>query len=205
MKLKSTKCFCGLNVNLSSAFVVLAGLVLVLFMAGPTQAALYSLTPNPADLYDLDHHRYYTWGINTPWESPDVAMNATLSFDNIRNWNDGPNVLYIHLLDYARLGVRQGWDNQGGGDRFAGQGVVLEIYRNLPSTPQDLSYSFTPDQILALNSYAADGRFGLGFDPDCHFYNDGAQLNITTGLVPEPASIALLAIGLGIFGARRKK
>ncbi len=205
MNLKSTKCVCGLNVISSSSFVVLAGLVLVLFLSGPTQAALYTLTPNPSDLYDLDHHRYYTWGIDRPWDSSDIAVSATLSFDNIRNWNDKPNVLYIHLLDRARLGVRQGWDNQGGGDQFAGQGVVLEIYRNLPSTPQDLSYSFTPEQILALNAYASDGRFGLGFDPDCHFYNDGAQLNIATGTVPEPASIALLTMGLGIFGGRRKK
>jgi hypothetical protein len=135
------------------------------------------------------------------------VTGATLSFDSIRNWDNNPNVLYIHLLDDGPLGVTKGYDGQGGGDNFAGQGLVLTIYQNLPRTPQDLSYSFTDDQIAALNDYAADGRFALGFDPDCHFWNCGVQLDVLTeiAVVPEPATMTLLLVGGGLMALRRRR
>ncbi len=210
--------------------VILVGLGSVLLMSGGVAYAnTYELTPNPADLYDLAHARYYTWGINTPWNPTDeVAIGATFSFENIRNWRNEPNVLYIHfasptpphrlrwrnepnvlyihLLDNARRGVKIYRDNQGGGDNFAGQGVLLKVYRNLPAIPQDLSFSFTPAQIAALNTYASDGRFAMGFDPDCHFYNDGAKLTIETtqSQVPEPATMMFLISGLGLWMFRKQ-
>jgi hypothetical protein len=178
-------------------------------------AASYSPAPSDGDLDDLDHYRYYTWGINTPWgvvsdasDQSEQATSATLSFDDIRNWNNEPNVLYIHLLNNAPQGVTQGYDAQGGGDNFAGRGIVLTVYQNLPSTSQDLSYSFSADQLDALNDYASDGRFGLGFDPDCHFYNCGVKLDINTGpsMIPEPATMSLLALGaLAVLRRRRKQ
>ena len=178
-------------------------------------AAAYSLVPSDRDLGDLNHYRHYTWGIDTPWSIvPDINLeyeqvtSATLSFNDIRNWDDKPNVLYIHLLDDAPLGVRKGYDGQGGGDNFAGQGIVLTIYQNLPSTSQNLSYSFTDEQIATLNDYAEDGRFALGFDPDCHFYNCGVRMDIGTGtaVIPEPATMAMLAVGgLALLRRRRRK
>ncbi len=187
--------------NSFEMLILIAGMCVILLAGGMSAYAnTYELVPSPADLYDLDHHRYYTWGIDTPWDiSNEVAVSATFSFDNIRNWRDEPNVLYIHLLDDAKLGVKQYRDNQQGGDNFAGEGVLLKVYRNLPATAQDLSFSFTPQQISVLNAYALDGRFAMGFDPDCHFYNDGAKLTVETVPVPEPSTVVLL---LGIAGFR---
>lgn len=60
------------------------------------------------------------------------------------------------------------------------------------------------------NSWAADGTWALGIDPDCHFYNDGVTFTITTRQgpthppIPEPMSIILGAMGLAsVAGLRR--
>jgi hypothetical protein len=50
-----------------------------------------------------------------------------------------------------------------------------------------------------------NGNFGLGFDPDCHFYNNGVRLNIETAAVPIPGAIWLLGSGLLGLLVRRKQ
>ena len=83
---------------------------------------------------------------------------------------------------------------------YTGEETPLVTYSNLTTSPVTLTYTFTDDELAALASYAAEGTFGLGFDPDCHYYNDGVKLTITTSkvVVPEPATISLL--GLGVAG-----
>ena len=39
---------------------------------------------------------------------------------------------------------------------------------------------------------------GLGFGPDCHFYDSGVTLSITTGSVPDNGS-TLLVLGCGLL------
>ncbi len=174
---------------------LIALLSVVCLPAVSVMADTFVLEPTPKDLYDLDHYRYYTWGIDTPWDSSQMAITATLKLKNIRNWNNKPNDLYIHLLDNAPLGVTVGYDGQGGGDQFAGQGPLLVHYEDLTTTPQTLIYEFSFADLAALNLFAEDGRFALGFDPDCHYYNCGIELTITTGEIPEPATMSLLALG----------
>lgn len=180
--------------------------VLMAVVCPQAKGTLLEMVPSPADLYDLDHYKYYTWGIDTLWGENEHAVSATLSFDNIRNWDNNPNVLYVHLLDDAAPGVTVGRDNQGGGDYFDGQGVVLTVYNDLPNVAQDLSYSFTPEEIAVLNAYAPDGRFGLGFDPDCHFYNSGVALVVAVeeGTVPEPATMLLLLGAVPFYHIRKR-
>lgn len=179
-------------VDIISRVVLVLG---ILFMAcAGAKGSTYSLSPSPADLNDLDHSYYYTWGIDRPWNSSEEAVSATLSFSKIYNWDDNPNVLYIHLLDYAKRGVKSGTDTKNG-DEFNGKGPMLITYTNLSNEAQNLSYTFTSDQLKSLNTFAADGRFGLGFDPDCHFYNSGVKLDITTRTIPEPQTFVLLALG----------
>jgi hypothetical protein len=61
--------------------------------------------------------------------------------------------------------------------------------------------------LTALNSALADGNFGIGFDPDCHYTNSGISMNIQTRVVPEPISCVLFVVGSGVFGlaSRRRK
>jgi hypothetical protein len=187
-------------------FISLAAFTLL--SANLAGAAIIDFQPDPADLNSLDHSYYYTWGIN--WDMPgnENFTQITLSFENIRNWDNGPNTLYVHLLDTAQEGVSTGWDNQGGGDYFSGQGIELFTWYNLPTSPQDLTYAFTQDEMTILAGYLSDGNFGLGFDPDCHYWNDGVNLTVQTAAAPEPGTLLLLASGLlgaGYFIRRRQK
>ncbi len=186
----------------------LALLVAVLAMpaiASADRAEVYKPEPRE-DLYDLDHHFVYEWGLDILLGPGEEVSAAELFFDEIRNWDDQPNDLYIHLLDWAGLGVVTHHDAQGGGDYFANtyaaDHMLIEHREDLPDTPDDITYTFSPDEVALLNTYLADGRTGLGFDPDCHYYNCGVEFRVT--VVPEPGSLASLAVGALALLRRRR-
>ena len=178
---------------------ILATVISLLFLFPVSGLAdMLVLEPTPADLYDLDHYRAYSWGLSIEEDvSLILVTDVVLSFDNIRNWDRQSNVLYVHLLDYAPDGVTSHYDGQGGGDHFAGQGIELVTYVDLPNTAQDLQYDFSEAQIDTFNDYLQDGSVAFGFDPDCHFYNDGVSLSICYEViqVPEPGMLVLICLG----------
>jgi len=203
--------------------LILSGLILCAW-AGAAHAIVTNpatFSPNPADLNDLDHNCYYSWQVNWTVPTGQTIVGATLSISNINNWNRESNILYVHLLNSAptlatRLSstVTQGTDGEGGGDAFLNQGILLTTYTDtngLPGPAENWSYAFTASQVQTLISDLADGTFGLGFDPDCHFYNDGITLSIQTETihtnppVPEPATMALVALGLGSAAMLRRR
>lgn len=193
---------------LASALAVT--MAVVLFAGAAPAEYIQTFEPKPVDLYDLSHGRAYTWGISMPDYSPLLPVaSATLTFTNIRNWNDSSNELYVHLLDTAAPGVTAFSDDVG--DYFDGQGILLVKYTDLPSTPQTLVYGFTSDETATLNAYLTNGRdVAVGIDPDCHFYNDGVSLRLThtTGnlTVPEPGTLALVGTALvGLIGIVRRR
>ena len=74
------------------------------------------------------------------------------------------------------------------------------FYAHLP-----LYHSFSLSK-GTIRTYSADGNFGLSFDPDCHYWNDGVSLKVETAQTPEPATMLLLGSGLiGPAGLKPEK
>jgi hypothetical protein len=59
-------------------------------------------------------------------------------------------------------------------------------------------------QLAALMDYAAAQTFGFGFDPDCHYYNDGVSLTIETCTVPEPTTMGAMMSAVAVVGIKRR-
>lgn len=183
-----------------------------------------------ANQFNLDHHEAYTWridGVNLAGKS---ITSATLTFRNISNWDRNPNMLFVHLLDTAkRAGVNSFQDaplnqvpvtdinDDFAGARYANNPLVAAGTANtfltqhsFSMTPTNFVYTFTQEQLAVLSTYFLNGGdLAFGFDPDCHFWNDGIVFTFTTAPnpVPEPTTIALLGTGLAglYYGRRRKK
>lgn len=189
-----------------------AGLFLTLSLtAVPTAEAILttlSYSPTPADLNDLDHHMLYTWRIdNLPTES---VTSASITFSNIGNWDANANKLFAHLLDSAlNSGVASFIDDPSLNapvtditDDFVntrnhsspswllapGTADTKLFGKSFSMTAETWTYSFSTAELAKLNEYMADGTIAFGFDPDCHYFNDGITFNMSFNAPPAPAA-----------------
>jgi len=107
---------------------------------------------------------------------------ASLSSSNVLNVSTGTNNTYLFEASFNMVG-------QGG------------------YVAQDYTYTLTAAQLATLASYIASGNdIAFGFDPDCHFWNNGIVVTLGTTNVPEPMSLVLLGSGLaGLYFRRRRQ
>ena len=190
---------------------------------------------DPDDIWDLDHYKYFTWGVkNFSVPQNQVITKAVLTFSNINNWtaaeNNGTNWLNVWLMDRALVqgnyvagsgpdgSLKMYSDNQGIADAFATwqpsiAKTKIGVYTDYNGGPSgdviNLVYDFSPMLIGKLTTYIANGNnFALGFDPDCHYWNDGVRFEVTTSVISVPdqsMTLALMGLGLaGLIGFRRK-
>jgi PEP-CTERM motif-containing protein len=210
----------------------LFGLAILILLALPASALADTITftPNPVDLNDLDHHMAYAWRLNNVNLQGRTITGARLTIRNIRNWDGNPNILFIHLLDTARrAGVSSFVDDPTNSapvtdirDDFVdpryhnlsswlvapGTADTFLTSRSFTTTAENFTFNLNAAQLNALGAYILNGGdFAFGFDPDCHFFNDGITFEITTSLtsVPEPTTMVLLATGLGGMYLRRRR
>lgn len=192
---------------------IVLSLVMLTAIMLPVSAGVYQFVPSDADLQDLPHEYYFSWGIAWAIPAGEQIAEAKLFINDINDWtNEANDHLYINLLDSAPLGIRRYTDNQGGGNNWAANPLIAD-YSDTNSYSVDLTYKFSDVGLIStLTNYVNnDGRFGLGFDPDCHYYNCGVKLTITTETkeippVPEPSGIAAFAVGLtSLAGLLRRR
>ncbi len=181
-----------------------------LMAAMPVSAGVFVFEPDPADLGDLRHDNAWTWGLefaDPGWYFEEVV----LTFKNIQNTAPlSSNILFIRLLDDVTLGTTKYWDDPNVEEDYfeCYGGVLIEAWEDDVFTGVDLTYTFSSLGFLDdWSDYVAnDGMVGFGFDPDCHFENDGIELTVT-GAVPEPGTMMLFALGMvsGVAAYRKKR
>ena len=220
----------------------LASGIASLFLLSSAQAVLTTVTytPNPVDLNDLDHHSLYTWRIDNLPNA--TILSATLSFKNIANWDGNTNVLHLHLLDTAiNPGVASFIDDLTGsvpvtdltddftdtrfhndqlnlrGAWLVASGTADTSLGNPTFTTTAVNYDkvFSASKLGTLNTYRQNGNnIAIGFDPDCHYYNDGISFTITFDLpaaspVPEVSAFApltgILGLAIGVQARARRR
>jgi hypothetical protein len=201
----------------------LAALALVAPIAAHAGSFVYTPTPSPT-LNNLDHHCAYTWRIDNINLGGATITGATLTFNHIANWDNNANMLFIHLLDTAKYsGVRSFIDASGApvpdnqiADNFAaprvssnplvasGTANTFLTSHSFTMTPVTFTYTFTAAQLAALQTYITHGKnIAFGFDPDCHYFNNGVTFAFT---VPETGNtLILLSLFALIIGFCRWK
>jgi hypothetical protein len=143
-------------------------------------------------------------GRNTGVGSIYTAPGQLLVADTTANTPIGNNLeLGAAGHDYGG-GVRvdQGW----------AQGALGDATHSFSTTAEDYNFTFGSGALTSLNAYILNGGdFAIGLDPDCHYFNDGIWLTLTTGLrpnqtaVPEPGTMFLVASGLACAAIRRRR
>ena len=181
-------------------------------LATPAQAAVTQLSfqPSPADLGDLDHHFVYSWNINSPSLTNISVTSASLSFKNIANWDSNPNMLFVWLMDTSvHPGVATVEDvnaNQAPvtdiADAFLnpislvanGTAKTKLFQKSFTTTPTNYTFNFDANQLGILQTYINNGHdIAFGFDPDCHFFNDGITFTLNCTPVPEVTTMIPVA------------
>jgi hypothetical protein len=209
-------------------------IALCIFLATPvfaitiTHTYTYSYTGGYISGSGLEHQQYYSWGLNSSQipQNEDI-ISVTILFKGLHNWDNLENHLYVNVLGDAPTPLSfhvigtdnpndnvffdnlNSWNLNGEGNAFIHDFALLYGPGNNATIARDVSYTFTnvtqPSLINFFNTAIDDGNFGLGFDPDCHFWGSKIKLTLITERVSEPSTFLLLGAGLAGVSLLRKR
>lgn len=190
---------------------ILAILAATCTIAGATTISAPSVLTGKDALAGQDA---YAWGLSVG--AGQTITSASLVFNNITLTaanSSGKGVLYSDLLNSSLTGVHTYTDNDATGDYFTGHYTGANIVSlgskmfNAVGTTLSWTVTFNSAQLAALNLFAADGTFDLGFDPDCHYDVGSICFNYTVKQSVPDVDVTAYVLGLALLGlevSRRK-
>ncbi len=157
-------------------------------LALSVHASTYTFKPNDNqgndtdDMFDLDHHDAYTWGITSATTGNYTTLkselngaysitSAKITFYNIWDWvKEDNDRLWVRMLDTTNKGVKKYDDNNADvenpnptSDYFYGQGTLIDFWTDpnggSSSKAINLTFTFTGAQRTTLDTYITNGGY----------------------------------------------
>ena len=170
-----------------------------------------SSTPNEDPVYSWGPSRLKTWGTNNIWGTTAAGSFGTLGGDNAlavdfsASGNYSPSTPYRDVATSSETGAALNdsgggmFVQEGGNWKLAGLLVGIDNWLGQPTTTSDGTPSpLPPNGVGQYTTTVGDDTYAI----DLSSY--ASQINEVIA-TPEPSSIACLALGLAVLGARRNR
>jgi hypothetical protein len=160
----------------------------------------------PSDLIGkngLNGKSAYLWSVPAPAQSETIS-SATITFTGVLFKGGKGKDISVDLGNFlasASGSLTTIQDKNALGDAFNANivadkavniGTKIFTSKTSKKAPQTWSYTFTADQLDALNSYIASGNWGFEIDPDGKFSIGGISFSYTSEIAP-PKPVGVVA------------